>query len=50
MDVFDGKTYLNSIGASHRLYVVRIKIKVGDPKELYHVISHTKNIPEAFLR
>ena len=29
--------------------MVRIKIKVGDQRELYHVINK-KNIPETFLR
>jgi len=50
MDVFEGKTLLNSIGTNNRLYVIRIKIKAGDPRQLYHVISTTKNVPEAFLR
>lgn len=46
MDVFDGLTYLNSRGEHHnRLYVVRIKIKAGDPLELYHVINKTSEIP-----
>ena len=50
MDVFEGKTLLNSIGSNNRLYVIRIKIKAGDHRQLYHVISTTKNVPEAFLR
>ena len=50
MDVFDGKTYLNAIGDHHhRLYIVRIKIRIGDPKEIYHVIN-SKHIPQTFMR
>ena len=34
----------------NRLYIARIKIKMGSCKELYHVINATKKIPEAYLR
>lgn len=33
LDVYDGKTYINILGdKGMSLYVVRIKIKVGDPR------------------
>ena len=51
LDVYDGQTYLNSIGnEAQRLYIARIKIKVGDQRELYHVINKTRHIPEAYQR
>ena len=53
MDVYDEKTRLNIRSQEKkdsRAYIVRIKIKMGNPKELYHVINQTKKIPEAFLR
>jgi hypothetical protein len=39
MDVFDEETFLNKQSDDSNLYVARIKIKIGDYKELYHVLN-----------
>lgn len=50
LDVYDPKSNLNVLGEQgEKLYVVRIKIKVGDPKELYHLINKN-DLPETYLR
>lgn len=50
MDVFDEETLLNQKQESTYLYIVRIKIKIGSSKELYHVLNKEKEIPEGFVR
>lgn len=50
LDVYDHKSYLNVLGEKgEKLYVVRIKVKVGDSKELYHIINK-HDLPETYLR
>ena len=50
LDVYHQGTNLNVLGEhGEKLYVVRIKIKVGDPKELYHIINKN-HLPETYLR
>ena len=54
MDVYDEKTRINAREniekTDRRFYIARIKIKMGNPKELYHVINTTKHVPEAYMR
>jgi hypothetical protein len=50
MDIYDRETLLNSKEDKCGLYIARIKIKIGDNRELYHVINADKHIPEAYFR
>lgn len=50
LDVYDHKSNWNVLGEKgEKLYVVRIKVKVGDSKELYHIINK-HDLPETYLR
>jgi hypothetical protein len=40
MDIYDKDTFLNSKEEDCGLYIARIKIKLGDSRELYHVVNH----------
>lgn len=42
MDVYDNDTLLNKRKDGCNLYIVRIKVKIGDYKELYHVLNKEK--------
>jgi hypothetical protein len=41
-DIYDKRTFLNSREDGLILYIARIKIKIGDTRELYHVINGDK--------
>lgn len=50
LDIYDKDTLLCSREDGCGLYIARIKIKIGDTRELYHVINADKFIPEAYFR
>jgi hypothetical protein len=50
INVFDKNTYENAKEDNSTLYIVKIKIKKGDVRELYHVINKDKKMPEAYFR
>lgn len=52
LDIFEEETLLNAQAQKDgvRLYIVRVKVKYGDPFELYHLNNRTNFLPEAYIR
>ena len=50
INVFDKSSYANAKEDNSNLYIVKIKIKKGDNRELYHVINNDKKMPETYFR
>ncbi len=45
INLFDKHTYANAKEDNSNLYIVKIKIKKGDSRELYHIINKDKYMP-----
>lgn len=49
MPIYDSKVFLYSEGRALELYLLKVKVRPGDPYEVYHFIND-KDTPESTIR